>query len=107
MLIQKKSVSAGDVVVLKVRDVEGEVIARVVSYSDTTTDQHIKIVKPLVAHVVQQQGGIGLAFMPFSLSARDEQEFEFSPTQLLLAPFLARDEVKTTYLEQTTSLKLP
>jgi hypothetical protein len=104
MLIQKKSVTVGDVVVLKVRDFEGEVIGRVVTYDD---HQNIKIVKPLVAHVVQQQGGIGLAFMPFSLSARDEQEFVFDLTELMVTPFLARDEVKSTYLEQTTSLQLP
>lgn len=103
MLIQKTAVSAGDVVVLKVKDMEGEVIARVVSHEN----QQVKIVKPLVAHVVQQQGGIGLAFMPFSLAARDEQEFTILHSQLLVDPFLARDEVKSTYLEQTTSLQLP
>ena len=103
MLIQKSTIGVGDVVVLKVRDMEGEIIARVVKYAD----QRMTVTKPLVAHVMQQQGGIGLAFMPFSLSARDSEEFEFGEDMLMVKPFLARDEVKSTYLEQTTSLQLP
>ncbi len=111
MLIQKKkTLDKGEVVVVKL--VSGtEIVARLSNdyrpSLEVVGSGAVTFIKPLVAQAVRQQGGIGLEFLPFSLSARDDEEFTFTEDKLMLAPFAARDEVKNSYLESTTSLALP
>jgi hypothetical protein len=104
MLISKP-LSVGDVVALK--PITGpDIIARL--EEAYTGGDHVVVRRPIEAHMVQGEGGgLGLAFSPFSLAASDDQVFKFPRDKLLVDPFIAREEVKTTYLERTTSLKLP
>ena len=104
MLIENTNIAAGEVVALKPLD-GPDIIGRVaLDYKGT---DEIALRKPVNAHVVQSpEGGLGLAFSPYSLCSKDDHIFRFSLDRLAVAPFLARDEVKKTYNEQTTSLKL-
>lgn len=105
MLIQRTSLKKGDIVALK--PVEGpDIIARLAE-DFNTLDAAVKISRPLEGHVVNGQGGLGIAFMPFSLSASDDQVFAFPVARLLVDPFPAREEVSSTYIAQTTSILTP
>ena len=103
-MLVSKPLKAGEVVALK--PLSGpDIIARLVD--DYTGGDHIVVRKPIEAHMVQgNQGSLGLAFSPFSLAAADDQVFRFPRDKFMVDPFLARDEVKKTYTEQTSSLKL-
>lgn len=105
MLISKP-IETGDIVALK--PLTGPDIVGRLAATYRAGDTHVSIRRPIEAHVVQSQGGgLGLAFAPFSLCASDEQVFSIPCTSLMVDPFLARDEVKNTYLEQTTGLVTP
>jgi hypothetical protein len=105
MLIQKP-LTKGTVVVLKLANHPVEVIARL--EEELTQNGPVTVRRPLEAHITATQtGGLGLAFMPFSMSARDDQLFTFPASALMHPPFAAREEVSKTYTEQTTSLTLP
>jgi hypothetical protein len=106
MIIQNSKLAVGDIVVLK--PVTGNDIIGRLSEPFNTSDTKVSLSRPVEAHMVQDRsGGVGLAFAPFSLAARDEQVFHIPVSNLLVSPFLARDEVKKTYNEQTTSLAMP
>jgi hypothetical protein len=105
MLIEKKKqLSVNDVVVLKLTS-GTEIVARLVNNHDG--DNIWSITKPLVAQPHYDETGIGLSFIPFSLTARDDEEFTFAMDRLILTPYLANDQVKQTYLQSTSSLSLP
>lgn len=105
MLIEKKKkLSANDVVVLKLTS-GTEIVARLVNNPDGETMW--TIAKPLVAQPHYDETGIGLSFIPFSLTAREDEEFTFTMDRLILRPYLANDQVKQTYLQSTSSLALP
>lgn len=106
MLIQKSTLTKGDVVVVKLNNHPVEIVARL-EEDFTSTSTEIVMRRPLEAHLVQSQSGVGIAFMPFSMTARDDQLFRFATANLLVPPFPARDEVGKSYIEQTTSLKMP
>lgn len=106
MLIQKSTLTKGDVVVLKLTNHPVEIVARL-EEDFTNASINVEIKRPLEAHVVQSGGGVGIAFMPFSMTCRDDQVFRFPASSLLVPPYPAREEIGKSYLEQTTSLKLP
>jgi hypothetical protein len=104
-MIIAKPLKAGTVVAIKLIGGTADIVARLV---DDYKGGDVVVRRPIEAHMVQgQQGGLGLAFAPFSLAAEDEQVFRFPRDKMLVDPFAARSEVTSTYNEQTTSLKLP
>jgi hypothetical protein len=103
MLISKP-LTAGAVVVLKMLREGPDVVGRLTE--DYANGDYVSIRKPIEAHMVNGQTGLGLAFAPFSLAAEDDQVFRIPRTALLVDPFPARAEVLKTYTEHTSSLKL-
>lgn len=104
MLIKKNKFESNDVIVLKLNS-GTEVVARFVSRDASNCSW--TITKPLVAQPVKDEDGIALAFMPFSLTACEDEEFTFAADRLILAPYRANDQVKNSYTQNTSSIQLP
>lgn len=105
MLIPKP-LATGEVVALK--QLNGPDLVGRLAEDFKSGDNVVVLRKVIEAHVVNSGGGgLGLAFAPFSLCAADDQTFRIPTSALMVAPFPAREEVKNTYNEQTSSIVQP
>jgi hypothetical protein len=99
MLIQKKTVSAGDIVSLRL--VSGE---EVVAKLKELTDKSVVLTKPVSAQLVMNAPGQGgVVLMPFMLTIDEKTDIEVG-LEKVVAMALSRKEAKDQYITQTSGL---
>lgn len=105
MLIERKNVVAGDIVIFKL--VSGdEIIGKLVGWNTETGT--LTINKPIVVAmqmVGPQQAQLG--FMPFMAASKDDFSLVFASHSYLAHPVLAREDVAKGYINATSSIAVP
>jgi hypothetical protein len=89
----------GDIVVLKLITGE-EVVGKLAAGADYT------ITRPLTAHQVQTDNGIGVMFGPF-LTAAEAEKVTIQPSACITKLLKARTEIRAKYITLTTGLDMP
>ena len=101
-MIIKKPIEPNSIITFRI--VTGEsVIARFVTQSATT----LTVSKPIIAHAIQQNDGIGISFAPFCVTAPEDQDFKIPISSLLIEPVTPHQELSKSYMRATTSLEIP
>lgn len=100
----KEILKKGTVVVVKINTTE-EVIGKLVN--DVAKSGFVKLSKPLLVRPLQNQdGNIGLSFMPYTLTAGADEQFSFSDKDYV-AIFEPRKDIADAYTAQTSPLDIP
>lgn len=104
MLLQvDKSLEKGDIVSLKLVGGE-EIIAKYESIGDdpVRNEPVIRIQKPLTLAATPQ----GMVFLPYMVSMQDDKQISIPLVQVTVY-MLTRDEIKSHYIESTSSIVTP
>jgi hypothetical protein len=100
-MIIEKPVAEGDVVALKLITGD-EVVGKLV----TSSALDITLSRPLTAHQVQTDTGIGIMFGPF-MSAGEAEKVKLLKSACITDIVKARAEIRTKYISLTTGLDVP
>lgn len=103
MLIEKKTISVGDIVTFRI--ISGEEIVGKYLGDDAGGTRINKPVIIAMQMVGPQQASLG--FLPFMAAAGDDFTLSFPSHSLIAAPIKARDDVAGGYKNATSSIVQP
>lgn len=82
-----------------------EVIARVTGKKEIGGEQVYELEMPLVIHLQNSGGRIGMGFMPWTLSNSESTVLEL-PDKMVVVKFPPSNEVEKQYLSSTSKIAL-
>lgn len=107
MSLLPKPMTVNSTVILKLKS-GAEVVGRLAQAFEAGAT-YVSLTKVLQLQPMQdpKTGELSLGYVPFSLSADDNQVFRFSTDNLMVDPYPARKEVADSFQQSTSSIVMP